>query len=330
MPKSTKRFTLTTDALNSHGYRMLTSGADIVGFKKNPLLLFNHIRPEGTSRDQILPLGYWDDLEMSEGSITGVPVFDDKDEFAMRIYHKVEHGTLRMCSVGARPLETSSKPEHLLPLQLKETVLRYELKEASICDIGSNPDALTDVVLYDVDDNIITLSEIKPVLPLHGAVKTIKMSEKTDEIGKETNEDVAKLTAKIADLTTANEALAAKLAEQEAAAKDKEAIALADSGVAAGKYVEAQKAHYIKLAKADLETTKLVIEALPVQQSAKDALAAHGEQAKTGSDAKLAKLITLGYDELWHDGNLEYVKLHAPDKYAEIYKEKFNIEPQKA
>jgi len=37
------------------------------------VLLFNHIRPEGNDRNQILPIGYWQDIELKDGMITAVP-----------------------------------------------------------------------------------------------------------------------------------------------------------------------------------------------------------------------------------------------------------------
>lgn len=158
MPLSTKRFVISTSALNSQGFRLITSGADLKAFDKNPLLLFNHIRPEGNSKDQILPLGHWQDIKVEGDEITGVPYFDDKDDFAMKIYNKVEGDHIRMCSAGAKPIEISDAKADMLPGQEIPSVTKWSLQEASICDIGANPDSL-DVVLYDSNDKLITLSD---------------------------------------------------------------------------------------------------------------------------------------------------------------------------
>lgn len=166
MPLSTKRFVISNSGLNSQGFRMLTAGAVLEGFIKNPVLLFNHIRPEGNAKNQILPIGHWQDIKVEGDDISGVPFFDDKDDFAMQIFHKVEGGHIRACSVGAEPLETSKKKSDLLPGQTLATVTKYLVKEASICDIGANPDALN-VALYDSADKLIQLSDtsIETLIP---------------------------------------------------------------------------------------------------------------------------------------------------------------------
>ncbi len=166
MPLSTKKFVLSNSSLNSQGFRMLTNGAILDDFLKNPVMLFNHIRPEGNMKNQILPIGHWENIELNGDEITAVPFFDDKDEFAMAIYHKVEAGHIRMCSIGAEPVETSKKRSDLLPGQKLATVTRWKAKEASICDIGANPDALS-VALYDSNDRMISLAEtnIETLIP---------------------------------------------------------------------------------------------------------------------------------------------------------------------
>jgi len=181
MPKSTKRFVISSSSLNSQGFRMLTSGAVLDGFRKNPLLLFNHIRPEGNKKNQILPLGHWEDIEIKGDEITGVPVFDDKDAFAMQIYNKVEAGHIRMCSAGAEPLATSKKKSDLLPGQELATVTKWTLREASSCDIGANPDSM-DVALYDKSDRLINLrsNSIETIIPKI----TDKMAKQTKTVAE--------------------------------------------------------------------------------------------------------------------------------------------------
>lgn len=38
--------TVSDETVNRHGYRVLTSGIDIEGFKKNPVMLYNHLRAD--------------------------------------------------------------------------------------------------------------------------------------------------------------------------------------------------------------------------------------------------------------------------------------------
>jgi len=160
MKKSTKRFVISTETKNNLGFKVRTSGIDLKQFNKNPLLLWMHKRPKGERKDEILPLGFWEDLQVNaDGQLTGVPSFDETDDFAMSIYNKVENGTLKMASAGLSPLDWKEENgENWLDKSV--------LLEASLCDIGSNPDALA-VVLYDENEQVITLSQdyLTKVLP---------------------------------------------------------------------------------------------------------------------------------------------------------------------
>ncbi len=89
--------------------------------------------------------------------ITGLPVFDDTDDFAMRIYQKFENGTYRMASAGLRPVEWSEDEAHLMPGQRGATLTKSQLEEISLCDIGGNDDALQ-VALYNENNELIQLN----------------------------------------------------------------------------------------------------------------------------------------------------------------------------
>ena len=157
MKKSSKRLIISTEALNSFGFRIITAGIDLSDYLKNPILLYSHALPQGNSKDQILPLGFMSDLQVSNNQLSGIPNFDDTDTFAISIYNKVENGTLKMCSAGLVPLEKSSNPAVMLPEQTEPTVTKSKLIEVSICMIGANPDAYA-VALYNKTGVSIKLS----------------------------------------------------------------------------------------------------------------------------------------------------------------------------
>ncbi|MBU0695954.1 MAG: hypothetical protein KKE39_05445 [Bacteroidetes bacterium] len=201
MPKSSKKFLLSNSKLNSHGFRMLTSGADLSDFLNNPIMYWMHTYPDSEKPDGLLPIGFWSDIKIEGDNITAIPNFDDLDDFAMKIYQKVEHGTLRACSVGALPLETSESDK--VPGQTKPTYIRWQLKEASIVDRGSNSDA---VVTLNAQRGLITvLSEsslnglIEP--PVLGAYnqKTLDILNNAISVGKITNEEAEKYMTMISD-----------------------------------------------------------------------------------------------------------------------------------
>ncbi|WP_149912716.1 hypothetical protein [Sphingobacterium cavernae] len=149
MVKSSKQFLISSEAKNKYGFSVRTSGVDLSQFKRNPIMLWMHKRAFGTKED-VLPLGHWEDVKTSNGNIYGTPVFDDKDGFALTIFNKVESGIIRMASAGLIPLVWEDNGRLLS---------KSILEEVSLVDIGANNDALA-VALYSENKSIINLSTL--------------------------------------------------------------------------------------------------------------------------------------------------------------------------
>lgn len=77
-----KEVIISTEAVNSYGTRVLTSGIDLEQFKRNPVLLWMHRR---AFDGQSMPIGKIDNLRVEEGKLIGTPVFDQNDDFARKI-----------------------------------------------------------------------------------------------------------------------------------------------------------------------------------------------------------------------------------------------------
>jgi len=169
-----KTFILHDESINEYGFWMLTSGADLTQFRKNPIMLFNHNRPWRDTEDTILPIGHWENIRVEGTQILADAVFD-ADEFSQKIAAKVESGTLRMASAGARPITTSSETKFIKPGQRYETVLKWKMKEASIVDLGANENALA---LYDKGDKLIFLSDDQTNIPLKQITQSIDTNMK--------------------------------------------------------------------------------------------------------------------------------------------------------
>lgn len=162
MKRAKNRIVITSERVNNYGFRVLTDGIDLSQYDKNPLMLWMHIRPFGSQEGQILALGNVIELQREDHPelgrvITGLPVFDEDDKFAMRIYKKYDNGTYRMASAGLRPIEWSDAPAHLIAGQRGATLVLSMLEEISLCDIGGNDDAVQ-VALYDDNGALIQLS----------------------------------------------------------------------------------------------------------------------------------------------------------------------------
>jgi len=131
-------FIVNTENVNEYGYRILTDGIDIEQYNKNPIVLYGHRR---ALDDPSKVIGRAK-LRKENNILYADVEFDLEDEFAKGVAGKVERDYIRMCSLYADVIETSLDPEHLLPNQKYETVLKCKMIELSIVDVGGNDDAL--------------------------------------------------------------------------------------------------------------------------------------------------------------------------------------------
>jgi HK97 family phage prohead protease len=140
-----KKFICSDNGINSYGFRVLSSGIDLTGFKKNPVGLFNHCNNDDDPNYNG-PICIWPDLALEGDNLVGTPVFDLKDPKAAEIARKVDEGFLNACSIGFQILSISEDPADMLAGQTYPTITKCQLMEISIVDIPSNMNA---VCCYD-------------------------------------------------------------------------------------------------------------------------------------------------------------------------------------
>lgn len=144
----TKRLILSTNEVNRYGFRLLSSGARLEAYQKNPVLLFGHQWSQ-------LPIGRLEDIKIQEDQITALPVFDESDDFGLACKRKWENNFLFAASVYFDPVTTSSDPELILPGQTSETVTEWNLLEVSMVTIPANSGAAAGQTLsYRTDKTI--------------------------------------------------------------------------------------------------------------------------------------------------------------------------------
>jgi hypothetical protein len=137
-----KEAVISTSRLNSYGTRVLTEGIDYEQYIKNPVLLYMHARPWGSTQDAGV-IGRIENLRVDGDRLIGTPVFDSEDEFAKKIANKWEKGFLKMLSAGLEVIEASSDKNLLVAGQTGRTLTKTKLLEVSVVDIGANDDALS-------------------------------------------------------------------------------------------------------------------------------------------------------------------------------------------
>ena len=270
-------FLLSDESVNSYGTRVLTNGIRLDDYKKNPVVLWNHIRAWSDKEDQVLPIGkvvkIWKDGDKLYGDIE----FDSKDAFAIKVANKVEQGIIRACSVSISVVTTSEDEAVLVQGQTRPTVMESRLREVSVVDIPANKNC---VRLFD-DGTGAELSfadgQDSFLLPLLKSKKKKKMNL-NDEILSALelkDDDERAVVAEIVRLR--GEAKAAETLRQENGTlkeelkgfRDKEEDArkaaitdLVDGAIKARKIATSDRADYIALAEKDFERTKKVLEAM--------------------------------------------------------------------
>lgn len=170
-----KRLIISTNGLNREGGRVLSSGARLENYSKNPVLLFGH---------QIwsLPIGRLEDIQTdSEGIMSAVPVFDEEDDMALAIKRKWENNFLFAASIHFKPITLSSDPALVLPGQMTETVTEWDLMEVSIVTVPGNGGAATGVMLDAFSENAIPQIKIQPEMDLKKIAVALGLSEGADE-----------------------------------------------------------------------------------------------------------------------------------------------------
>lgn len=263
-------FVLSDESINSYGTRIITAGVDLSLFKKNPIMLWNHFRTWKGTTDEVLPIGHWENIRKESDRILADAVFDEKDEFAQRIKSKVEQGIIKMASVGIDIIATSEDKAVLMQGQTRPTIIKCLIKEASVCDIASNRNALR---LYDQFGDEITLADggdnhLLPLLNL--TTKTENTMNFSDQIAqtlglKETPAET-QLLASVSAIVKENTELKSKVGQFEATEKTRQTAsrdAYLSDAVKGRKIAQSQIEHYEKLYDADPASTRTIVDALP-------------------------------------------------------------------
>ena len=134
-----KEFVISDESANRNGYKILTSGINLTGFKKNPVMYYNHRRDLGV-------IGRWENIRVEGNRLLATPVFDENDELGLKISQKVQSGFIRAASIGIERVSFSEENE----------VSSCELLECSVCDIPANANA---IMLYHKGEPVKSIKE---------------------------------------------------------------------------------------------------------------------------------------------------------------------------
>ncbi len=327
-----RTFILHDDSVNTYGFRMLTAGANLEEFEKNPVMFYVH-------NDMELPIGRWENIRKEESRILADAVFDEDDDQAVKVMRKVDSNFIRMASISTwAPEEVSDAPELKLDGQTMPTIVKWTVREASIVPIGANHNALA---MYDrATGSRIDLSDPAAVLQLMDKNTISHSKEDNMKRIKEilclqdsaTEEEVATAIKSVQteneNLRKENESLKAAEAEREKTQKEAqvaEAAALVDAAVKDGRIDAAGKEAYIALFDKDFDGAKKALAAIPARPSVTEQINQH-----SGAGGKqLSDLSGKSWDELDRAGQLQQLRDADPELFREKFKARFGVEPSK-
>lgn len=324
-----KTFILHDETVNTQGFRMLTAGADLSVFQNNPVMLLNH-------NDWELPIGRWENIRIEGTQILADADFDETDERVAAIMGKVDRGYLKAASIGAwPPLETSSDPVLMLPGQELPTVTKWIAREASLCTIGSNHNALA---LYDKNNKLIDLNDKNQLIKLFDTGNGSHVSHKnntqmtiltgllklSDNASEQAIADEVRKIIQLRDqlqtengtLKTENQSLTAKVNVFEQKEKDERkatAVKLVDTAIKDGRLDAKGKEAWLAMFDSSFDQAKTQLEAIPARSS----VAAQVQTSATAGKGTV-KLADMTFAEIVKADKLKDLK-----KEPELYKEKF-------
>lgn len=264
---------LSDESVNDYGFRVLTSGIDTSLFEKNPIMLYNHHRSSSWGDDKILPIGKWENIKKEGGRLLATPVFDEDDEFAMKVKSKFEKGILNSASIGFKHIATSEEKSMMLPGQSRPTVTQCKLWEVSIADIPGNSNC------HKLSHNgkMLTLSADTAPDELDNILPTIQQKEEkmdndlklvAETLGMK-DASIAQVVAKVteinnqvATLSAENSTLKTQLADLQKETTTTKVTSLIDAALSSGKITEAQKAVWTNMAEKDFDNTKLALDGM--------------------------------------------------------------------
>lgn len=312
--KIAKKFLLSDNSVNTHGFRLLTSGYQLNDYKRNPIGYFMHERDKGV-------LVKWEDLTVENDSVFGFPVINMAHPRAQQTIDEIENGFLNAASVGhIIALEISSNPADVLPNQTGPTVTKWFNRECSLCDIPGNYNSL---VLFDKDDKQINLADfsnnqlqntMKQIFftLAHLAAMNLKAEATEVEIGTAFNDLVAK-AAKAEGLQT-------QLTDLNKKVKTDEVKGLLNAALTAKKITEETRKKLEVDYATNSEGLKNLIDSLPAYKSVI-------EDVKV-PEVEMKDLMAKSWDALMESGEMATLKAKAPELWKQKYKEAFGSDPK--
>ena len=254
-----KTFILSDQSLNSYGLVILTGGISLKRFESNPVMLYNH-----DNDDPCDVIGKWENVHIDGMELKADANFDTDDDYANKIAKKVDKDFIKGASIGV-DFKLDDVMFDLPGYEGTGVITKCELCEASITPTPSNKNALKlyneGTLLKDKETITALLSKgnpnqnIKPMkkIALFATALNLSFNENTTE--EHVLEGVKALATERDTLKVRLEAAIVKLSNAEA----QRVSELVDKAIENKKITAEQKETYLKLAKADFDSTAEIL-----------------------------------------------------------------------
>jgi len=131
-------FVISTERVDSFGTVFKIDGWDLSAYRANPVVAYNH-HVLGPDPDSVIGSS---EVRIEDGQLVATVKFEEGNTTADKVLRKLQNGTLRGASIGARPEKASygdrSKGEDPAVLYFR----KHSLIEWSVVSLPSNPDAM--------------------------------------------------------------------------------------------------------------------------------------------------------------------------------------------
>ncbi|MBX6361256.1 MAG: hypothetical protein IRZ03_14390 [Acidobacterium ailaaui] len=325
-------FVLIDESVVMNGFRVLMSGAQIDQFRQNPIMLFMHNRAgdmQPVADNVMLAIGKWYDIRIDGNRLLAKPDFDDEDEFAMKVQRKVEKGYYNAASIWLDPIDISEDPALMLPGQIGPTVTKWGILEASIVDVPNCRNALAirtsaqHSIMLNGQWNLEPVSYLKIVKMQDMNKKILSklgLTEQAQEQDVEQRiEELLLAKKKLQEIEEERKKIADELQQLKAHQLQQRIEQLVDGAIHAGKIAPGDREKFLKLANADFDTTKELIDSMKPFIPIDQLLQNHSQVAQH----ELAELCKLTGRELYMTGKLERLKQLDEAAFRLKYKEAF-------
>jgi hypothetical protein len=315
-------YTINTHQLNSYGFAVLTSGIDLTRYMTNSIVLKNH------NFDN--PIGTAENVKLKEKEAQATVVIDDTDDADLtKLNRDIKKNLYNGISMGLNPkngMRSFQLGVEGFPPDVP-VLVESELLELSVTPVPSNGGCIR---LYMEGKHVpeeefkVQLNAIsKPTnISLMNKILIFLMSMAQFKLTAASNEDHAIEAIKL--MVADNERLAKekevlqkeidKMKGEKKTAMELEAKSVVELAVKANKIKETDRAHYEKLALADLPATTAILNSMTPYQAL--SAPASLNAAEPGAN----KYADWSFDKLWKEApqELDRIRKEEPELYKKL------------